>query len=102
MQPPQSRPSESSLVLSNSRQICQGTEQAVGRMAFSTLLGVSMLAAAVILFVLAAPRQGQMNPRLRSHGVEYGVTILIVVLVIVGGAVALMGFPAVMNPALQR
>ena len=71
-------------------------------MAFSTLLGVSMLAAAVILFVLAAPRRGQMNPRLRSHGAEYGVTILIVVLVIVGGAVALMGFPAVMNPALQR
>jgi hypothetical protein len=71
-------------------------------MAFSTLLGLAMVAAAVILFVLVAPRRGQMNPPLRSHRAEYGVTICIVVLVIVGGAFALMGFPAVMNPAVQR
>jgi hypothetical protein len=71
-------------------------------MAFSTLLGVSMVAAAVILFVLVAPRRGQMDPPLRSHRAEYAVTILIMLLAIVGGALALMGFPVVMNPAVGR
>ena len=68
-------------------------------MAFSTLVGLSMAAAAVALFVLIAPRQGGTSPLLRSNGAEYALTMLFIVLLIGAGALALMGFPVVLNPA---
>ena len=68
----------------------------------STLLGLSMLAAAVLLFVLMAPRRGQISPLLRSNGVEYAFTMLMLLLLVGGGALALMGFPVVMNPVAGR
>jgi len=68
----------------------------------STVLGLSMVAAAVLLFVLMAPRGGQISPLLRSNGVEYALTILMLLLLVGGGALALMGFPVVTNPAAGR
>jgi hypothetical protein len=68
-------------------------------MAFSTLVGLSMAATAVVLFVLIAPRQGRTSPLLRSNGAEYALTMLFIVLLIGGGALASMGFPVVLSPA---
>jgi hypothetical protein len=68
----------------------------------STLLGLSMVAAAVLWFVLMAPRRDQISPLLRSNGVEYALTMLMLLLLVGGGALALMGFPVVMNPAAGR
>jgi hypothetical protein len=68
-------------------------------MAFSTLVGLSMAAAAVVLFVLMATRQGRTSPLLRSNGVEYALTMFFILLLIGGGALALMGFPVVLSPA---
>jgi len=64
-------------------------------MAFSTSLGLSMMAAAIVLFVLMAPRKGQISPLLPSDGAEFALTMLVILLLVVGGAFALMGFPAV-------
>ena len=71
-------------------------------MAFSTLLGLAMIAAAVVLLMLMAPRRGQISPLVGSNGVEYALTMLFLLLLVTGGAFALMGFPAGMNPAVSR
>jgi hypothetical protein len=55
-----------------------------------------------LLFVLMAPRRDQISPLLRSNGVEYALTMLMLLLLVGGGALALMGFPVVMNPAAGR
>ena len=72
-------------------------------MAFSTVLGLTMVAAAVVLFALLTPRRAQgISPILRSDSVEFALAVVFVLMLVLGAAFALIGFPTGINPAAGR
>ena len=62
-------------------------------MAFSTLVGLALIAGGVALFAVLVPRGGCISPILRSDGTEAALAMLFVLLLAVGGALALAGYP---------
>ena len=62
-------------------------------MAFSTLVGLVLIAGGVALFALLNPRGGRISPILRSDSTEAALARLFVLLLAVGGALALAGYP---------
>ena len=62
-------------------------------MAFSTVVGLAIMAGAVALFALLMPRGGRISPILRSDGVESALAMLFVLMLFTGGTLVLAGFP---------
>ena len=55
------------------------------------IVGVSMIGVAVVMFVLAKPRDGNVVPWLRSDNRQLAYVMTIVVLLLVGFVISLFG-----------
>jgi hypothetical protein len=65
-------------------------------------IGLAMVATCVVAFALVLPRGGRVSPVLRSGGIESAFMMVLLLVLLVGGALALMGAPAGIVMSTQR
>jgi hypothetical protein len=54
-------------------------------------VGLAMIGIAIVMFVAARPRNGQVVPWLFNDSVEFAYAMMMIILLALGGAVALHG-----------